>query len=98
MELLDNAGITINTTGVTSNTGTFKVQGTNNDVYDSMGNTLATQPTWFDLGVAVTLAGADITFEPNINQFPWRYLRIVFTAVGGSGNGTVEGIFKGKAI
>lgn len=98
MKLLDDAGLTINTAGVTTNTGTFIIEGTNDQVYDSFGNTLASGPTWFTVPVSPTmvLAGANATFEPDLTDFPWAYLRVTFTPAT-STEGTVTGKFYGKS-
>jgi hypothetical protein len=99
MHILDNAGLTLNTSNVTSNTGTFKVEGTNDEPLDSFGNQLAVQPVWFDIGVSgLTLANTDATLEPNINQFPWKFLRVSFAPAGVGPNGTVTGKFYGKGV
>lgn len=99
MKLLDNAGITVNTSGVTVNTGTFTVEGTNDNPVDSFGNEITSGITWFALdGVTLTLAGANVTWEPYIQNFPWSWLRIKFATPGSTPNGTVVGIINAKGI
>lgn len=99
MNLLDNAGITLNTSAVTANTGSFIVEATDDEVFNFDGSAKSSGVTWIDIGVpAMTLANVNAGFAPNVNQFPWKYLRVSFTPAGGTPNGTVVGILQGKGL
>lgn len=97
---LDNVGITLNTSAVTTNTGTFTVEGTNDNPYNMDGSTKTSGVVWFNIPVSPTmvLANANATFEPDLNQVPWAYLRVKFVPAGGTPNGTVVGTICGKGI
>jgi len=65
----DNVGIFIKTASVTTNTGSFIVEGTIDGT------------NWFDFGLspALTLANANTTFAVNLNQVPFDQVRVSFT-------------------
>ena len=74
----DNVGIYIKTASVTTNTGSFIVEGTIDGT------------NWFDFGVspALTLANANTTFAVNLNQVPFDQVRVSFTPSVTTPNGT----------
>lgn len=84
---LDNVGVNVSTSGVTTNTGTFSVQHRIKKD-DNPGN----QSAWATLTLSSvpTLANADTTFLIDLNQVPPGELRLVFTPGGGTPNGTCD--------
>ena len=74
----DNVGIFIKTASVTTNTGSFIVEGTIDGT------------NWFDFGLspALTLANANTTFAVNLNQVPFDQVRVSFTPSVTTPNGT----------
>ena len=85
---IDNVGITLSTTGVTTNTGAFVVEAS----IDGM--------TFIDLGVIPTLvlSNVDNNFIINLNQVPFVAIRVRFTPGGGTPNGVVTGYITGKGV
>lgn len=84
----DNVGVYIKTASVTSNTGSFIIEGTIDGV------------NWFDFGVSpsMTLAGANTSFAVNLNQVPFDQVRVSFTPGGGSPNGTAAIEIMAKSV
>ena len=74
----DNVGIFIKTASVTTNTGSFIVEGTIDGT------------NWFDFGLSptLTLANANTTFAVNLNQVPFDQVRVSFTPSVTTPNGT----------
>ena len=74
----DNVGIFIKTASVTTNTGSFIVEGTIDGT------------NWFDFGLspALTLANTNTTFAVNLNQVPFDQVRVSFTPSVTTPNGT----------
>jgi hypothetical protein len=96
---LDNLGPTLDTSGVTTNTGTFFYEGTDENPFN-MDGSIKTLTSWqaIDVTPVNTLVNADIKFRPDINQFPFAYFRVHFVPGGGTPNGTVTGYMQGKGI
>lgn len=97
----DNIGFTLDTAGVTSNTGTFFIEATNENPFDSMGRPKVPAITsWEALDVEPVniLAGADAKFRVDLNQVPFAYIRCHFVVAGSTPNGTVVGRIQAKGI
>lgn len=96
---LDNLGPTIDTAGVASgNTGTFFYEGTNENPFNMDGSRKVLS-SWqaIDVSPVNQLAGANVKFRPDINQFPFAYFRVHFVPAG-TPSGTVTGIMQAKGI
>lgn len=93
IEMIDNVGLTIETSGVTDNTGTFAVQvrirENENIVSGWVSLTLSSVPT---------LANADDSFFVSLNQLPPCEIRVTFTAAGGTPDGTCDIFFSGTQV
>lgn len=95
---LSNFGVTINVANASGNTGTFLVQGTNDNPFNMDGSAKASGPEWFDIGITgMTISTGSEKFEPNINQIAWAYIRFIFTQTG-SAVGTVTGKLHGQGL
>lgn len=97
----DNIGFTLDTTEVTTNTGTFFFEATNENPFDSFGRPKVPAITsWeaLDVSPASTLADADAKFRADLNQVPFAYIRVHFIPAGGTPNGTVVGRIQAKGI
>jgi hypothetical protein len=90
VKYLDNIGINIDCTGVTSNTGTFAIQ--HRIVKEALPSESTFKSSWatLTLDAVPTLAGASTVFFVNLNQVPPGEIRVAFTAAGGSPNGSCD--------
>lgn len=89
---IDNVGVNISTTGVTTNTGTFNVQHrVVQTVNPGTGAALAFSD-WATLTLSppATLANADTVILINLNQLPPGEIRVTFTAGLSTPNGTAD--------
>lgn len=90
---VDNIGFTIETTGVTTNDGTFipqvRILKDNNNFSG-----------WIDLTLdtPIVLANADISVFVNLNQLPPCQVRIKYTQGSSTPNGTVVIWASGKGV
>jgi hypothetical protein len=97
---LDNLGPTVDTTGVSAgNTGTFYYEGTDENPFYMNGTQNPNITSWepVDVTPVNTLAGTDVKFRPDLNQFPFAYFRVHFVPAG-TPSGTVVGYMQGKGI
>lgn len=92
VEFLDNIGLQI--TWTSSNAvGTITIEGSNN-YNQNLGS-----GTWFALTFAPVLAqpaSNNGDYGVSINQFPWAWIRVVYTR--SSGTGTLTAVLSAKAI
>lgn len=88
IQYLDNIGITLACTGVTTNTGAFRVECSIDGI------------KWIDLAItpSMSLSNANEDLIINLNQVPFSQLRVSFTPAGGSPNGSVDGFITGKML
>lgn len=82
---LNLIGYTIETSGVTTNTGSFSIQARNTDLHN---NTSA----WIDITSAGSypLANANQNIAVALSGFPWNEVRLKFVPAGGTPNGTAK--------
>lgn len=85
IDFMDNTAYQINVT-TSSAVGTFDVQGSL-DYFPGNANQAAVTGNWVNLGVSPvpTLASANDTILININQAPFRALRVSYTRTSGTG-------------
>lgn len=88
VEYLDNVGICIKCSSVTDNTGTFTIQGSVDGV------------TFVEITVSpvMVLADASQNFLINLNQMPFKELKVDFVAAGGTPDGTCDIAIMAKRI
>lgn len=96
----DNIGIQLDTTGVTTNTGTFYVEATNQNPFNADGSQVSSVISWeaLDVEPVNTLTNTDAKFRINANQVPFGFIRVHFVPAGDTPNGTVIGILVAKGI
>lgn len=89
LNYIDNVGITISTSGVTDNTGTFTIEIRNgeNDSWQTL-----------SLDTPMVLSNADASFNVSLNQVPFSQIRIAFAAAGGTPDGTATAWIVGKGV
>jgi hypothetical protein len=91
---LDNVGVNLACNSVTDNTGTFAIEvrlkQPDPELF-SEGSTLT-------LSSVPTLANAAANFFINLNQLPADQFRVVFTAAGGTPDGTLEMFVHSKTM
>lgn len=77
-ESVDNVGVELSWTGTPS--GAWKIQASNSSTDGSNG-------TWTDLSMTIGSqpTGAAGGFLLDLNQFPFKYVRIVYTKTSGTG-------------
>jgi hypothetical protein len=88
IQYLDNIGITLQCTGITANTGSFRIE-------CSVDGDL-----WVDIGVtpSISLANTNDNIIINLSQLPFSKLRVAFTPAGSTPNGVVVGYITGKML
>lgn len=91
VDMLDRIGLHVVTASVTDNTGTFKIQ-------HRMRNNSGQQSGWADLTLSgtITLANADASFLISLTTLPPGDIRLVFTAAGGTPDGTCDIWYSGR--
>lgn len=92
VEFLDNIGLQIAWTSANA-VGTITIQGSNTYVKSPAAG------TWFDLTFSPSLtqpASNNGDYGISINQFPWAWLRVVYTR--SSGTGTLTATLSAKEI
>lgn len=84
IDYMDSVGFILDCSSVTDNTGTFSVQA--RIKYDEN-----SYSSWCDLTLTTvpTLANAAVVLGVNMANVPFSELRLVFTAAGGTPNGSV---------
>lgn len=80
-------GITMDVTGVTSNSGQFVVQASNDNL------------SWYPLDVypAIFVGNVNSSFDIHLHSVPYRWLRMTFTPGGISPNGVASSIISAKS-
>lgn len=95
VQYLDNVIYQAQWTGTP--TGTFAVQGSL-DYQQGAGGTVVNAGTWdsLPLSVSISATGSADSAQFDLNQIPYPWLRIVYTA--SSGTGTLDVYICGKAV
>lgn len=98
IDYLDNCAYQLNVTGGGSS-GTFAVQGSLDYSPIAPSETVIDQGNWVALQLSGTpvISGSDDTILINLNQVPYRALRIAYTSTVG-GAGTAEIYVMAKAV
>jgi hypothetical protein len=88
IQYIDNIGITLACTGVTTNTGAFRIECSIDGI------------KWIDIGItpSMSLANANDDLIINLTQLPFAQLRVSFSPAGPTPNGSVVGYITGKMI
>lgn len=85
----DNVGVQINTNGVTDNSGQFSIQVT---IDGKSWEPVVLSPP------IPSLSDADAQIFCNLNQLPFKKLRVAFSAAGGSPDGACSVWIMAKAV
>lgn len=84
IDYMDNIGFIFDCSSVTDNTGTFSIQARIKADENSFS-------AWATLAITgLTLANAAVALPLDMAAMPWSEIRVVFTAAGGTPNGSVN--------
>jgi hypothetical protein len=81
-------GITMDVVGLTTNSGQFYVQASNDNI------------SWYTLNVSpnITLTNINDSFDIHLHGLPYRFIRMTFTPAGPTPDGSVSAIISAKAV